>query len=117
MAALWGTAFGACGEGYLRFSYANSVDNISAQPWNRSAPSSPEFLITQIASRLGPQSQMGSPSSSSILRNSSRPRAIDKSPGCSPSTGGSGIRISLTQGGSCGSDRTDFLALTYNPAP
>ena len=28
VAALSGTAFGGCGEGYLRFSYANSVDNI-----------------------------------------------------------------------------------------
>jgi aspartate aminotransferase len=30
VAALSGTAFGPCGEGYLRFSYANSVDNIAA---------------------------------------------------------------------------------------
>ncbi len=30
VAALPGTAFGAFGEGYLRFSYANSVDNIRA---------------------------------------------------------------------------------------
>ncbi|HAM36323.1 MAG TPA: aspartate aminotransferase [Elusimicrobia bacterium] len=28
VACLSGTAFGACGEGYLRFSYANSVENI-----------------------------------------------------------------------------------------
>jgi aspartate aminotransferase len=28
VAALAGTAFGPCGEGYLRFSYANSVENI-----------------------------------------------------------------------------------------
>ena len=28
VAALAGTAFGAQGEGYLRFSYANSVENI-----------------------------------------------------------------------------------------
>ena len=28
VAALSGTAFGAHGEGYLRFSYANSVENI-----------------------------------------------------------------------------------------
>jgi aspartate/methionine/tyrosine aminotransferase len=28
VACLWGTAFGAGGEGYLRFSYANSVENI-----------------------------------------------------------------------------------------
>jgi aspartate/methionine/tyrosine aminotransferase len=28
VAALWGTAFGAWGEGYLRFSFANSVENI-----------------------------------------------------------------------------------------
>ena len=28
VAALAGTAFGTCGEGYLRFSYANSVENI-----------------------------------------------------------------------------------------
>ena len=28
VAALSGTAFGAYGEGYLRFSYANSVENI-----------------------------------------------------------------------------------------
>ncbi len=28
VAALSGTAFGPCGEGFLRFSYANSVDNI-----------------------------------------------------------------------------------------
>jgi aspartate/methionine/tyrosine aminotransferase len=28
VAALGGTAFGPCGEGYLRFSYANSVENI-----------------------------------------------------------------------------------------
>ena len=28
MAALSGTAFGEFGEGYLRFSYANSVENI-----------------------------------------------------------------------------------------
>jgi aspartate/methionine/tyrosine aminotransferase len=28
VACLWGTAFGAAGEGYLRFSYANSVENI-----------------------------------------------------------------------------------------
>jgi len=28
VAALWGTAFGAFGEGYLRFSVANSVENI-----------------------------------------------------------------------------------------
>ena len=28
VAALSGTAFGAFGEGYLRFSYANSVENI-----------------------------------------------------------------------------------------
>jgi aspartate aminotransferase len=28
VAALAGTAFGACGEGYMRFSYANSVENI-----------------------------------------------------------------------------------------
>ena len=26
--ALLGAAFGACGEGFLRFSYANSVENI-----------------------------------------------------------------------------------------
>jgi aspartate aminotransferase len=30
VAALAGTAFGPCGEGFLRFSYANSVENISA---------------------------------------------------------------------------------------
>jgi aspartate/methionine/tyrosine aminotransferase len=30
VAALAGTAFGPCGEGYLRFSYANSVENIKA---------------------------------------------------------------------------------------
>ncbi len=30
VAALAGTAFGPCGEGYLRFSYANSVENIGA---------------------------------------------------------------------------------------
>ncbi len=30
VAALGGTAFGPCGEGYLRFSYANSVENIRA---------------------------------------------------------------------------------------
>jgi aspartate aminotransferase len=28
VACLWGTAFGSAGEGYLRFSYANSVENI-----------------------------------------------------------------------------------------
>ena len=28
MACLWGGAFGRHGEGYLRFSYANSVENI-----------------------------------------------------------------------------------------
>jgi aspartate/methionine/tyrosine aminotransferase len=28
VAALAGTAFGPCGEGFLRFSYANSVENI-----------------------------------------------------------------------------------------
>ena len=28
VAALAGTSFGAFGEGYLRFSYANSIDNI-----------------------------------------------------------------------------------------
>jgi aspartate/methionine/tyrosine aminotransferase len=30
VAALSGTAFGPCGEGFLRFSYANSVENIQA---------------------------------------------------------------------------------------
>jgi aspartate aminotransferase len=30
IAALAGTAFGPCGEGFLRFSYANSVENIRA---------------------------------------------------------------------------------------
>jgi aspartate/methionine/tyrosine aminotransferase len=30
VACLWGTAFGRGGEGYLRLSYANSIDNISA---------------------------------------------------------------------------------------
>jgi aspartate aminotransferase len=30
VAALAGTSFGPCGEGYLRFSYANSVENIQA---------------------------------------------------------------------------------------
>jgi aspartate/methionine/tyrosine aminotransferase len=30
VAALGGTAFGPCGEGFLRFSYANSVENIKA---------------------------------------------------------------------------------------
>jgi len=30
VAALPGTAFGKFGEGYLRFSYANSVENIKA---------------------------------------------------------------------------------------
>jgi len=30
VAALAGTAFGPCGEGFLRFSYANSVENIEA---------------------------------------------------------------------------------------
>ncbi len=30
MAALAGTAFGRYGEGFLRFSYANSVENIQA---------------------------------------------------------------------------------------
>jgi aspartate/methionine/tyrosine aminotransferase len=30
VAALSGTAFGAHGEGYLRFSYANSIENIEA---------------------------------------------------------------------------------------
>ncbi|MEX0832828.1 MAG: pyridoxal phosphate-dependent aminotransferase [Actinomycetota bacterium] len=30
VACLWGSAFGAQGEGYLRFSYANSQDNIKA---------------------------------------------------------------------------------------
>lgn len=30
VACLPGTSFGAFGEGYLRFSYANSVDNIEA---------------------------------------------------------------------------------------
>ena len=30
VACLWGTAFGAQGEGYLRFSYANSQENIKA---------------------------------------------------------------------------------------
>jgi aspartate/methionine/tyrosine aminotransferase len=28
VACLWGNAFGAWGEGYLRFSFANSVENI-----------------------------------------------------------------------------------------
>jgi len=28
VAALSGTAFGSAGEGYLRFSYANSIENI-----------------------------------------------------------------------------------------
>jgi aspartate/methionine/tyrosine aminotransferase len=28
VACLSGTSFGACGEGYLRFSYANSLENI-----------------------------------------------------------------------------------------
>jgi aspartate/methionine/tyrosine aminotransferase len=28
VACLWGTAFGASGEGYLRFSFANSLENI-----------------------------------------------------------------------------------------
>jgi aspartate/methionine/tyrosine aminotransferase len=28
VAALWGSAFGSGGEGYLRISYANSVENI-----------------------------------------------------------------------------------------
>ena len=28
VAALYGAAFGACGEGFLRFSYANSIENI-----------------------------------------------------------------------------------------
>jgi aspartate/methionine/tyrosine aminotransferase len=28
VACLWGTAFGDWGEGYLRFSFANSVENI-----------------------------------------------------------------------------------------
>jgi len=30
VACLSGTAFGAYGEGYLRFSYANSTENINA---------------------------------------------------------------------------------------
>ena len=30
VAALAGTAFGPCGEGFVRFSYANSVENIKA---------------------------------------------------------------------------------------
>jgi aspartate aminotransferase len=30
VAALAGTAFGPCGEGYLRFSYANSIENIGS---------------------------------------------------------------------------------------
>ena len=30
VACLWGTAFGRGGEGYLRFSYANSIENIRA---------------------------------------------------------------------------------------
>jgi aspartate/methionine/tyrosine aminotransferase len=30
VAALWGTAFGEWGEGYLRFSFANSVENIQS---------------------------------------------------------------------------------------
>jgi aspartate/methionine/tyrosine aminotransferase len=30
VAGLWGTAFGPAGDGYLRFSYANSVENIGA---------------------------------------------------------------------------------------
>ena len=30
VACLWGSAFGAQGEGYLRFSYANSQENITA---------------------------------------------------------------------------------------
>jgi aspartate/methionine/tyrosine aminotransferase len=30
VAGLWGTAFGPAGDGYLRFSYANSVENIRA---------------------------------------------------------------------------------------
>jgi aspartate aminotransferase len=30
VAGLWGSAFGPGGEGYLRFSYANSVENIRA---------------------------------------------------------------------------------------
>jgi len=29
VACLWGTAFGARGEGYLRFSFANSQENIA----------------------------------------------------------------------------------------
>ncbi len=29
VAALAGTAFGQCGEGFLRLSYANSVENIN----------------------------------------------------------------------------------------
>jgi aspartate/methionine/tyrosine aminotransferase len=28
VACLWGTAFGQYGDGYLRFSYANSLENI-----------------------------------------------------------------------------------------
>ena len=28
VASLWGTAFGQYGDGYLRFSYANSLENI-----------------------------------------------------------------------------------------
>jgi aspartate/methionine/tyrosine aminotransferase len=40
VACLWGTAFGARGEGYLRFSFANSLENIqkamdSVESWVR----------------------------------------------------------------------------------
>ena len=28
VATVAGTAFGICGEGYIRFSYANSIENI-----------------------------------------------------------------------------------------
>ncbi len=38
VAALSGTAFGRHGEGFLRFSYANSVEK-SGLPWSRSGPS------------------------------------------------------------------------------
>ena len=66
VAALGGTAFGPYGEGFLRFSYANSVENIKA-------------ALEAIRAQLSYGGVSSSPSS--ISRNSSATAPIDISPG------------------------------------
>ena len=103
VAALAGTAFGPVRRGLPAVLLRELGREHPVRARGRQGPSRLERRIS---------AQTGSPSSSSILRNSSAAAPIEMSPGCSPSPRPGGLSgLILTNGGSCGSDQTTFLRL------